>query len=175
MTTDTSILYKHVVTKPSVPPPNNGTKAMHATVSTATGASIIDQTAANRQAHNALVLNGSGFKVSGGSKSKRSKRFKSKRSKRSKRSSSKRSSSKRSSSKRSGSKRSSSKRYKRGGADPTATPTPKPSVVPVPQFAGAHNVSANANSVSINHGLMKAGAQAVYDDPNGPVSNMKIQ
>jgi hypothetical protein len=47
--------------------------------------------------------------------------------------------------------------------------------VPVPQFAGAHNVSANANSVSINHGLMKAGAQAVYDDPNGLVSNTKIQ
>jgi hypothetical protein len=47
--------------------------------------------------------------------------------------------------------------------------------VPVPQFPGAHNVGASANSVSINHGLMKAGAQAVYDDPNGPVSNTKIQ
>ena len=167
MTTDTSILYKHVVTKPSVPPPNNGTKAMHATVSTATGSSIIDQTAANRQAHNTLVQGASGFKVSGGSKSKRSKRsksksFKSKRSKRSK-------------SKRSKSKRASSKRYKRGGAAvPTATPTPKPSVVPVPQFAGAHNVGASANSISINHGLMKAGAQAVYDDPNAPASNTKV-
>lgn len=169
MTTDASNPYSNVVAKPSVPPPNNGTKAMHATVSTATGASIIDQTVANRQAHNALVLNGSGFKVSGGSKSKS--KSKSKRSKRSKSKRSKRSSSKRSSSKRS--KR--SKRYKRGGAAPTATPTPKPSVVPVPQFPGAHNVGASANSVSINHGLMKAGAQAVYDDPNGPVSNTKIQ
>jgi hypothetical protein len=181
MTTDASNPYSNVVAKPSVPPPNNGTKAMHATPPVAP-AEIIKQNVANREAHNSLVLNGSGFKVSGGSKSKskskRSKRSKSKRSsskrsssKRSKRSSSKRS--KRSSSKRS--KRSSSKRYKRGGAVPTATPTPKPSVVPVPQFPGAHNVSASANSVSINHGLMKAGAQAVYDDPNGPVSTMKIQ
>ena len=172
MTTDASNPYSNVVAKPSVPPPNNGTKAMHATVSTATGASISGQTAANRNAHNALVLNRSGFKVSGGSKPKRSKRSSSKRSKRSKRSKhSKRS-------KRSSSKRSSSKRYKHGGAAapvPTATPTPKPSVVPVPQFPGAHNVGASANSVSINHGLMKAGAQAVYDDPNGPVSNTKIQ
>ena len=176
MTTDASNPYSNVVAKPSVPPPNNGTKAMHATPPVAP-AEIIKQNVANREAHNSLVLNGSGFKVSGGSKSKskskRSKRSKSKRSssKRSKRSSSKRS--KHSSSKRS--KRSSSKRYKRGGAVPTATPTPKPSVVPVPQFPGAHNVSASANSVSINHGLMKAGAQAVYDDPNGPVSTMKIQ
>ena len=171
MTTDASNPYSNVVAKPSVPPPNNGTKAMHATPPVAP-AEIIKQNVANREAHNSLVLNGSGFKVSGGSKSK-SKSKRSKRSK-SKRSSSKRSKrSKRSSSKRS--KRSSSKRYKRGGAVPTATPTPKPSVVPVPQFPGAHNVSASANSVSINHGLMKAGAQAVYDDPNGPVSTMKIQ
>ena len=163
MTSNASKLYSNVVAKPSAPPQNDGTQTMPATVLTATGSSIIDQTAANRQAHNVLVLKGSGFKVNGGSKSKRSKRSKSKRSKRSK--------SKRS--KRSKSKRSSSKRYKRGGA-PTPTPssTPKPSVVPVPQFA---NASASANSVSINHGLMNAGAQAVYDDPNGPVSTMKVQ
>ncbi len=167
MTSNASNLYSHVVVKPSVPPPNNGTKAMHATVSTATGANIIKQNFENRHSHNALVRGASGFKVQGGSKSKS-------KSKRSKRSSSKRS-------KRSSSKRSSSKRHKRGGAPtptpsstpkPTPTSTPKPSVVPVPQFA---NASASANSVSINHGLMNAGAQAVYDDPNGPVSTMKIQ
>ena len=159
--------YTANVVKPTTPSPNNGTKAMHATVSTATGASIIRQTAENRQAHNALVLNGSGFKVQGGSKSKRSS------SKRSKRSKSKRYSSKRS--KRSKSKSKSNRyKHKRGGA-PTPTPssTPNPTAS-VPQFPGPHNVSANANSVSINHGLMKTGAQAVYDDPNAPASNTKL-
>ena len=150
-------LYNNVVVTPSVPPQNNGTKAMHATPPVAP-ADIIKQTVANRQAHHALVQRASGFKVRGGSKSKRSKRSKSKRSKRSK------------------SKRASSKRYKRGGA-PTPTPssTPKPSVVPVPQFPGQHNVSASANSVSINHGLMKASRLAVYDDPNGLMSSTKLQ
>ena len=142
-------LYNNVVVTPSVPPQNNGTKAMHATPPVAP-ADIIKQNVANRHAHHALVQRASGFKVRGGSKSKRSKRSKS--------------------------KRASSKRYKRGGA-PTPTPssTPKPSVVPVPQFPGQHNVSASANSVSINNGLMKASQLAVYDDPNGPVSSTKLQ
>ena len=62
-----------------------------------------------------------------------------------------------------------SKRSKRGGTDPS--PSPKPSVAPVPQFSGAHNSGANANSLTGNHLLMKTGSQAVYDDPNAPPSN----
>jgi hypothetical protein len=42
--------------------------------------------------------------------------------------------------------------------------------VPVPQFSGAHNLGANANSIGGNHLLMKAGSQSVYDNPNATPS-----
>ena len=65
------------------------------------------------------------------------------------------------------------KRSKRGGA-PTPSPSPIPKVIPVPQFAGAHNAGANGNSAASNTVLMNAGAQAVYDNPNAPPSNTKV-
>jgi hypothetical protein len=46
--------------------------------------------------------------------------------------------------------------------------------VPVPQFAGAHNVGASANSVLLNQGHMNAVVQAGYDNPNAPPSNIKV-
>jgi len=65
-----------------------------------------------------------------------------------------------------------SKRSKRGG---DATPTPKPSVLTVPQFAGAHNAGANANSVGTTHVATNAAAQATLDDPTAqPAATYKV-
>lgn len=145
--------YGHVVTKPDVP---NTTinSAIPAPVSTTNGGSVIAASQSRNAAHNALVLQQSGRKI-GGSKRKDRKKSKSKKSKYKKSKHHKKSKK--------------SKRSKRGGADPT--PSPKPSVAPVPQFSGAHNSGANANSLTGNHLLMKSGSQAVYDDPNAPPSN----
>jgi hypothetical protein len=160
--TPTANPYAHIKVTPVVHA-STGTAAMPATVSTTTGASVIAAGAQRSAAHNALVLAQSGRKVSGGSKRK------------CKRSKCKRSKCKRSKCKRSKRSTKRFKRSKRGGTPtPTPTPTPKPSVVPVPQFSGAHNAGANANSVSSNHVMMNASSQAVFDNPNAPPSNTKV-
>lgn len=132
---------------------STGSAAMPATVSTVTSSSVIADGAQRTAAHNALVLAQAGRKVSGGSKSnrKRSKRS----TKRSKRS-----------------KRSTKRSKRRRGGNPT--PSPKPSVMPVPQFVGAHNAGANANSLASNRVLTDAAAKSVYDNPNAPASNTKV-
>lgn len=144
--------YGHVVVKPDVP---NTTinSSIPAPVSTTTGGSVIAASQLRNAAHNALVLQNDGRKIGGSKRKDRKNKSKSKKSKHHKKSKK--------------SKR--SRRHKRGGADPT--PSPKPSVAPVPQFSGAHNSGANANSLTGNHLLMKTGSQAVYDDPNAPPSN----
>ena len=136
--------YGHVVVKPVVP--NTTINAsMPAPVSTMNRESIIDSSQKQIADHNAMVLHYSGRRIGGYKRSKRSKRSNHKtRSKRSNRS-------------------------KRGGENPTPTPSSKP--VPVPQFAGAHNLGANANSLTGNHLLMKTGSQSVYDNTNAPPSN----
>jgi hypothetical protein len=157
-----------MVVKPVVP--NTTINAsMPAPVSTTTGGSVIAASQARSATHNALVLQQSGRRIGGSKRSKRSKRSKqsnrSNRSKRSKRSDHKKRSKRSNRSKRSDrSKR--SNRSKRGGENPTPTPSSKP--VPVPQFAGAHNLGANANSLTGNHLLMKTGSQSVYDKNGTP-------
>jgi hypothetical protein len=155
MTTPTPTNYGHFVAKPDVP---NITinSSIPAPVSTTNGGSVIASNQERNAAQNVLVLQQAGRKVGGRSrrthkkKSKRSKHYK--KSKRSKK----------------------TRRHKRGGSIITTTTTTtnttpsKPSVAPVPQFAGAHNAGANTNSLAGNHLLMKAGSQAVYDDPNAP-------
>jgi hypothetical protein len=44
----------------------------------------------------------------------------------------------------------------------------------VPQFTGAHNAGANANSLASNRVLTNAAAQAEFDDTNAPASNTKV-
>jgi len=143
--------YGHVVMKPDVP--NTTMNAsMPAPVSTTNGGSIIAASQARSAAHNAMVLQQSGRRIGGSKRSNRSKRSDHK--KRSKRSNHK--------------KR--SKRSKRGGENPTPTPSSKPSVAPVPQFSGAHNAAVNNNSIAGNHLLMKAGSQSVFDNTHATPS-----
>ena len=151
--------YAATVVKPTVVPSTGGA-AIPATVSTATGSSVIAASQQRAAAQNAVVNSGSGMKVSGGSKRSDHKR-------RSKRSDHKRRS------KRSDHKRRSrrSRRSRRGG-NPTPTPSAKPTV-PVPQFQQA-GASANASILGSNHVAMKAGAQAAFDNPNAPPSNHKV-
>jgi hypothetical protein len=47
--------------------------------------------------------------------------------------------------------------------------------MPVPQFAGAHNAGANANSLASNRVLTNAAAQRAFDNPNAPASNTVVQ
>jgi hypothetical protein len=158
---------------------STGGAAMPATVSTATSSSVIAAGAQRNATHNAVVLGQSGRIVRGGSKrtmfkrSKRStKRTMFKRSKRStKRTMFKRSTKR--STKRSKCKRTMFKRSKRGGV-PTPGPSPGPSVMPVPQFAGAHNAGANANSLASNRVLTNAAAQSAFDNPDATASNTKV-
>jgi len=150
-------------TKGVVPAPHTGDTPMPATVSIVTGGSVIAARQAQTEQHNALVQQQSGKKVVGGSKCKRSK-CKCNKCKRSK---CKRSKCKRSH-KRSH-KRSYKRSHKRGGAPALAL---KP--MTVPQFAGAHNAGANANSLASNRVLTDAVAQAKFDNTNAPASNTKV-
>ena len=146
---------------------STGGAAMPATVSTATSSSVIAAGAQRNATHNAVVLGQSGRIVRGGSK-----RTMFKRSKRStKRTMFKRSTKR--STKRSKCKRTMFKRSKRGGV-PTPGPSPGPSVMPVPQFAGAHNAGANANSLASNRVLTNAAAQSAFDNPDATASNTKV-
>jgi hypothetical protein len=171
--TPTANPYAHIKVTPALHV-STGTAAMPATVSTATSSSVIADGAQRNATHNAVVLGQSGRIVRGGSK-----RTMFKRSKRStKRTMFKRStkrSTKRSKCKRTMFKRSTKrfKRSKRGGV-PTPGPSPGPSVIPVPQFAGAHNAGANANSLASNRVLTNAAAEALYDNPNATASNTKV-
>ena len=142
--------YAATVVKPTVVPSTGGA-AIPATVSTATGSSVIAASQQRAAAQNAVVNSGSGMKVSGGSKRSDHKR-------RSKRSDHKR--------------RSRRSRRSRRGGNPTPTPSAKPTV-PVPQFQQA-GASANASILGSNHVAMKAGAQAAFDNPNAPPSNHKV-
>ena len=160
--------YAKTVARPVVPVVAGGTQSLPAPVSTVTGSGIIDANLKQNALHNATVLQASNRKVTGGSKHKRTKRTKrfkrsdhKKRTKRTKRT--------KRSKRTKRTKR--TKRSKRGGGDPTSTPTPKPSLVPVPQFTGGHNAGANANSLIGNKVLMMAGSQSVYDNPNAPPTN----
>lgn len=162
--------YGNVVAKSDVIAPSINTP-MTAHVSTITGGSVIAASQQRSAAHNALVLQQSGRKIGGGSRRTRKKqRTHKKKSKRSKRSDRKKQSDRKKRSKRS--KR--SNRSRRGGADPTPTPSSKPSVAPVPQFAGAHNLGANTNSIGGNHLLMKVGAQSVYDNTKATPSTTVV-
>ena len=188
--TPTANPYAAVIATPTVHSSTGGA-AMPAPVSAVTGGSVIAAGAQRSAAHNALVLGQAGRIVRGGSKSnrKRSKRstkrsmsmfkrstkrtmFKrsTKRSMSMFKRSTKRTMCKRSMSKRTRSKR---KRSKRGGV-PTPSPSPGPSVMPVPQFAGAHNAGANANSLASNRVLTNAAAQRAFDNPNAPASNTVV-
>ena len=155
--------YGHVVMKPDVVAPTINS-AMPASVSTTTGGSVIAASQQRSAAHNALVLQQSGRKIGGSKRSDHKKRSNHKKqSKRSKRSDHKKRS------KRSNHKKR-SKRSKRGGENPTPTPSSKPSVAPVPQFSGAHNAAVNNNSIAGNHLLMKAGSQSVFDNTHATPS-----
>ena len=178
--TPTANPYAAVIATPTVHSSTGA--AMPAPVSAVTGGSVIAAGAQRSAAHNALVLGQAGRIVTGGSKRstkrtmfKRStKRTMFKRSmsmfKRSTKRTMFKRSTKRTMSKRSMSKR---KRSKRGGV-PTPSPSPGPSVMPVPQFAGAHNAGANANSLASNRVLTNAAAQRAFDNPNAPASNTVV-
>ena len=185
--TPTANPYAAVIATPTVHSSTGGA-AMPAPVSAVTGGSVIAAGAQRNATHNAVVLGQSGRIVRGGSKSNRKRStkrtmfkrsmsmfkrsmsmFKCKRS--TKRSMFKRST-KRTMFKRS-TKRSMFKRSKRGGV-PTPGPSPGPSVIPVPQFAGAHNAGANANSLASNRVLTNAAAQRAFDNPNAPASNTVV-
>ena len=143
---------------------HTGGTPMPATVSTVTGGSVIAARQAQTEQHNALVQQQYGKKVVGGSKCKRSK-CKSNKCKCNKCKSNKCKSNK---CKRSH-KRSYKRSHKRGGAPALAL---KP--MTVPQFAGAHNAGANANSLASNRVLTDAVAQAAYDNTNARASNTKV-
>lgn len=168
MASPTANPYAHIKVTPAVHV-STGTTSMPASVSTVTGGSVIAAGQERTAAHSNLVLAQSGRIVNGGSKrSKRSKRSKCKRS-------TKRTMFKRSTKRFKRSKRSTKrfKRSKRGGV-PTPIPTPGPSVMPVPQFAGAHNAGANANSLASNRVLTNAAAQRAFDNPAAPASNTRV-
>ena len=169
--TPTANPYAAVIATPTVHSSTGGA-AMPAPVSAVTGGSVIAAGAQRNAAHNALVLGQSGRIVTGGSKRSKSmfKRSMSMFKRSTKRTMFKRST-KRTMSKRSMSKR---KRSKRGGV-PTPSPSPGPSVMPVPQFAGAHNAGANANSLASNRVLTNAAAQSAFDNPSAPASNTVVQ
>ena len=160
--------YGHVVVKPDVPNINMSINAsIPAPVSTINRQHVTGAFQARSAAQNTLVLQQSGRRIGGSKRSKRSDHKK--RSKRSKRSKwSKRS--KRSDHKKRTKRTKRSKRSKRGGEDPTHTSSTKPSVAPIPQFSGAHNLGANANSISGNHLLMKTGSQSVFDNAHATPS-----
>ena len=161
--------YAAVIATPTVHS-STGDAAMPASVSTVTGGSVIAAGAQRTAAHSNLVLTQSGRIVTGGSK-RSTKRTMFKRS--TKRTMSKRKrSTKRTMFKRS-TKRSMFKRSKRGGV-PTPGPSPGPSVIPVPQFAVAHNAGANANSLASNRVFTNAAAQRAFDNPNAPASNTVV-
>ena len=147
---------------------HTGGTPMPATVSTVTGGSVIAARQAQTEQHNALVQQQSGKKVVGGSKCKRSK-CKSNKCKCNKCKSNKCKSNKCKRSHKRSHKRSYKRSHKRGGAPALAL---KP--MTVPQFAGAHNAGANANSLASNRVLTDAVAQAAYDNTNARASNTKV-
>lgn len=158
--------YGPAVIKPEIPS-TAVNSAIPATVSTTTSSTVIAASQDRNAAHNALVLGNYGRKA-GGSKRKDRKK-KSKNSKKSKRSKHHKNSK----------RTKKTRRHKRGGSILTATtttptPSPKPSVAPVPQFSGAHNAGASANSLTGNKLSMTVGAQKVFDDTNAPPSNTVV-
>ena len=153
--------YAAVIATPAIHSSTGGA-AMPATVSTVTGSSVIAAGQERSAAHNAVVLGQSGRKVSGGTKRKSKRKCKCKCKCKSKcKSKCKRKS-------KSKCKRAMSRR----GGFPSASPNP--SVMPVPQFAGAHNAGANANSLASNRVLTNAAAQRAFDNPAAPASYTKL-
>ena len=172
--TPTANPYAAVIATPTVHSSTGGA-AMPAPVSAVTGGSVIAAGAQRNAAHNALVLGQSGRIVTGGSKRSKSmfKRSMSMFKRSTKRTMFKRSTKRSMSMFKRSTKRSMFKRSKRGGV-PTPSPSPGPSVMPVPQFAGAHNAGANANSLASNRVLTNAAAQRAFDNPNAPASNTVV-
>jgi hypothetical protein len=132
--------------------------AVPAPVSTITSMGLIRENIADAQMQNRMIANAGGRR--GGSRKLRHKRhMRSRKHKRTNRSNRHKRSNRH-------------RRSKRGGAT-APTITPRPTVVPVPQFG--QNAGANAASVNLNGGAMAQAAQAEYDNVNGPPTTTHFQ
>jgi hypothetical protein len=129
--------------------------AVPAPASMTTGGDVIKANIASAQQQNSMIAKASG-KVGGSRKLRHKRHMRSRKHKRTNRH------------KRSNRHR----RSKRGGATMPSI-SPRPTVVPVPQFG--QNAGANAASVNLNGGAMKLVEQGRYDSLNGPSSTTHFQ
>jgi hypothetical protein len=132
--------------------------AVPAPASMTTGGDVIKANIASAQQQNSMIAKASG-KVGGSRKLRHKRHMRSRKHKRTNRSNRHKRSNRH-------------RRSKRGGATMPSI-SPRPTVVPVPQFG--QNAGANAASVNLNGGAMKLVEQGRYDSLNGPSSTTHFQ